>query len=160
MATATKTHYIPAGYHSVIPYLIIGGGKAAQALDWYRDVLGAAEVMRFPTPDGKIGHAEIKLGDAHVMLADENPAMGYRGPDTAGGSPAFVMIYVPDVDAVFGKALAKGAKVRQELKDQFYGDRCGTLVDPFGHGWTIATHVEDVTPEEMKRRMAQMKPQN
>ena len=153
---ATKTHYIPAGYHTATPYLIISKGNAAKALDWYREVFGANEVMRFPTPDGKIGHAETKIGDSFIMLADEYPEMGYVGPETLGGSPGLIMIYVENVDAVYKKALDRGAKVKQELKDQFYGDRNGTVTDPFGHHWTISTHVEDVTPEEMKRRMAAM----
>jgi PhnB protein len=158
MATATtKTHYIPAGYHTATPYLIISNGKAAKALNWYRDVFGAAEVMRFPAPDGKIGHAEIKIGDSHIMLADEVAAMGYRGPESLGGSPGLIMIYVPDADSMFKKAVAQGAKVMQDLKDQFYGDRNGTITDPFGHHWTLATHIEDVSPEEMQRRMSQQK---
>ena len=155
--TATKTHYIPTGYHTATPYLIISGGKAAKALDWYRDVFGAQELMRFPTPDGKVGHAETKIGDSWIMLADEHPEMGYVGPEKLGGSPGLIMIYVEDVDSVFKKALGHGAKAKQDLKDQFYGDRNGTITDPFGHNWTIATHVEDVSPDEMKRRMAAMK---
>ena len=153
MATAsTKTHYIPAGYHTATPYLIISGGKAAKAVDWYRDVFGAAEEWRFPTPEGRIGHAELKIGDSHIMLADEYPEMGYRGPESLGGSPGLIMIYVENVDSVFKKALDHGAKVKQDLKDTFYGDRNGTITDPFGHHWTLATHIEDVTPEEMQRR--------
>jgi PhnB protein len=153
----TKTHYIPTGYHTATPYLIVNG--AAKALDWYKEVFGAAEELRFPMPDGKIGHAEIKIGDSHIMLADEYPDMGYRGPESYGGSPASIMIYVADADAVFKKAVAMGAKVRQDLKDQFYGDRNGTINDPFGHVWTIATHIEDVTPDEMHRRMASQEKQ-
>lgn len=153
----TKTHYIPAGYHTATPYLIISSGKAAKALAWYRDVFGAAEVMRFPTPDGKIAHAETKIGDSHIMLADEYPEMGYRGPESFGGSTSLIMIYVEDVDSVFKKAVTQGAKVKQDVKDQFYGDRNATITDPFGHDWTLATHVEDVTPEEMQRRMASQK---
>ncbi|HEX9119622.1 MAG TPA: VOC family protein [Terriglobales bacterium] len=156
MATAsTKTHYIPAGYHTATPYLVMR--HAAKALDWYHDVLGATEVMRFPTPDGKIGHAEIKIGDSFIMLADECPDMGYVGPESLGGSPGLIMIYVENVDSVFKRALDHGAKMKQELKDQFYGDRNGTIIDPFGHQWTIATHIEDVTPEEMQRRMSAAK---
>ena len=151
----TRTHYIPVGYHTATPYLIAEG--AAKALDWYRDVFGAKEVMRFPMPDGKLGHAETKIGDSHIMLADEFPEMGYRSPLSHGGTPVSIMIYVEDVDAVFKNAVAHGAKVRQDIKDQFYGDPNGTITDPFGHVWTIATHVEDVTPEEMKRRMEQQK---
>jgi PhnB protein len=152
---ATKTHYIPVGYHTATPYLIVNG--AAKAIDWYKNVFGTKEEMRFPTPDGKIAHAEIKIGDSHIMLADEYSEMGYRSPLAHGGTPVSIMLYVEDVDAVFNKAVAHGAQVKQDLKDQFYGDRNGTIADPFGHVWTIATHVEDVTPEEMKRRMAQQK---
>jgi PhnB protein len=154
---ATKVHYVPAGYHTATPYLIISNGKAARALDWYRDVFGASEVMRFPMPDGKIVHAETRIGDSHIMLADEFPEMGYRGPESLGGSSGLIMIYVESADSVFKKAVAQGAKVKQDLKDQFYGDRNGTITDPFGHDWTLATHIEDVTPEEMKRRMSQQK---
>ena len=158
MATSTaKVHYIPAGYHSVTPYLIISNGKASQALNWYKDVLGAEEVMRMPAPDDRIGHAEIKIGDSFIMMADEYPEMGYRGPEALGGSPGLIMIYVPDADSVYHKAVARGAQIKQELKDQFYGDRSGTITDPFGHSWTIATHIEDVSPEEMQRRMSQQK---
>jgi PhnB protein len=156
MATAsTKTHYIPAGYQSVTPYLIVR--KAAKALDWYKDVFGAVEVMRFAMPDGKIGHAEIKIGESYVMLADEFPEMNAVSPETIGGTASAIMIYVPDADAVFHKAVAHGAKVKQELQDKFYGDRNATIYDPFGHQWTIATHIEDVSPEEMQRRMAAQK---
>jgi PhnB protein len=153
---STKTHYIPVGYHSVTPYLIVNG--AAKALDWYKKVFGAKEEMRMPMPDGKIGHAEMQIGDSHIMLADEHPDMGYTGPGSHGGTPVSIMLYVEDVDSVFKNAVANGAKVRQDLKDQFYGDRNGTITDPFGHVWTVSTHIEDVTSEEMKRRMAAMKP--
>lgn len=141
---------IPEGYHSVTPYLIIDG--AAKALDFYKKAFGATEVMRMEDPKGRIGHAEIKIGDSHVMLADEYPEMGYRGPSSLGGAGVSLMVYVDDVDATFRQALAAGAQELQPLKDQFYGDRSGTLKDPFGHVWTIATHVEDVPPAEMERR--------
>ena len=154
MPTA-KTHYIPAGYHSVTPYIIVR--NAAKALDWYKNVFGAQEEMRFPTPDGKIGHAEIKIGDSCIMLADEFPQMNAVSPETIGGTASALMIYVEDVDSAFKKAVANGAKVKQELQDKFYGDRNATIYDPFGHQWTIATHIEDVTPEEMQRRMSQQK---
>lgn len=149
--------YIPVGYHTATPYLIISGGKAAQALDWYRDVFGAVEEFRMPAPDGRIAHAEIKIGDSHIMLADEYPEMGYRGPESLGGSPGLIMLYVEDVDDIYKKALDHGAKVKQEIKDQFYGDRSGTITDPFSLHWTIATHIEDVTPEEMQRRASGQK---
>lgn len=151
----TKTHYIPAGYHSVTPYIIVR--NAARALDWYKSVFGAQEELRFPAPDGKIGHAEIKIGDSHIMLADEFPQMNAVSPETIGGTASALMIYVEDVDSVFNKAVAGGAKVKQELQDKFYGDRNATFYDPFGHQWTIATHVEDVSPEEMQRRASSQK---
>lgn len=143
---------IPTGYASVTPYLIVR--DAARALDFYRKAFDATELMRFPAPGGKIGHAEIKIGDGIVMLADEAPEMGYKSPQTIGGTPVSLMFYVSDVDARFAKALAAGGVVMNPLKDQFYGDRNGTITDPFGHVWTIATHTEDVTPQEMQRRMA------
>jgi PhnB protein len=139
---------IPEGYHSVTPYLIIEG--ATQALEYYKKAFGATELFRMPAPDGKIGHAEIKIGDSIIMLADEYPEMGFKGPQ--GGSPVGLMIYVPDVDTQFKKAIDAGGKVMKPLQDQFYGDRSGTLTDPFGHVWTISTHKEDVSPEEMDRR--------
>jgi PhnB protein len=142
---------IPEGYHSVTPYLIIRG--AAAALDFYKRAFGAIEIMRMPAPDGKVAHAEIKIGDSIIMLADEQPEMGHRSAQTLGGSCVNLMIYVDRVDDVFKQAIALGAKEKQPLKDQFYGDRSGSLQDPYGHQWTIATHVEDVTPEEMDRRM-------
>lgn len=146
---ATKS--IPDGYHSVTPYLIVKG--AANALDFYKRAFGATELMRMQGPDGKIGHAEIRIGDSPVMLADEHPDMGYRSPQSLGGAGVSLMIYVEGVDSVFKQAIKAGAKELQPLKDQFYGDRSGTLQDPFGHVWTIATHVEDVPEEEMTRRM-------
>ncbi len=147
------TKPIPEGYHTATPYLIIRG--AAEAIEYYKKAFAASELFRFPSPDGKIGHAEIKIGDSPIMLADEYPEMGYKGPKTLGGSPVSVMIYVQDVDTVFNRAIANGGKVREEVKDKFYGDRSGTLEDPFGHVWHVATHKEDVSPEEMKRRMKQ-----
>ena len=147
---------IPTGYASVTPYLIVR--DAARALDFYKKAFGAAELMRFPAPGGKIGHAEMKIGGGVVMLADESPEMGHKSPQTIGGTPITLMFYVADVDAQFAKALAAGGVVKQPLKDQFYGDRSGTITDPFGHIWTIATHTEDVSAEEMERRMAAMKP--
>lgn len=149
---------IPEGYHSVTPYLIIRG--AAEALDFYKRAFGAKELFRFPMPDGKIAHAEIKIGDSPIMLADEMPEMGVRGPNAYGGTPVGIMLYVPDVDALFKQAVAAGAKVVRPLVDQFYGDRSGTVIDPFGHKWTLGTHKEDVSTEEMQRRMAAMEKQN
>ena len=141
---------IPDGYHSVTPYLIISG--AAEAIDYYKKAFGATELMRIPAPGGKIGHAEIKIGDSPIMLADEFPEMGYKSPQTLGGSPVSIMIYVEDVDTVFDQAVAAGGKAQRPVKDQFYGDRSGTLEDPFGHVWHVATHKEDVSAEEMERR--------
>jgi PhnB protein len=142
--------HIPDGYHTATPYLIVKG--AASALEFYKKALGATEIMRFPGPDGLIGHAEIRIGNSVLMLADENPAMGARSPKTLGGSPISIMIYVEDSDATFNKAVAAGAKVVRPLMDQFYGDRSGIVEDPFGHTWSISTHKEDVPPEEMKKR--------
>jgi PhnB protein len=141
---------IPEGYHSVTPYLIVSGGAAA--IEFYKKAFGAAELFRFPTPDGKIGHAEIKIGDSPIMLADEFAEMGYKGPQSLGGSPVSLMIYVEDVDTVFKQAVDAGAIVKDALQDKFYGDRIGTVVDPFGHRWHLATHKEDVSVEEMQRR--------
>jgi PhnB protein len=145
---------IPEGYYSVTPYLIIKG--AAQAIDFYKKALGAKELMRFPDPSGRIGHAEIKIGNSMVMLADEFPEMNVRGPQSLGGTSVGMCVYVPDADAVFNQAVAAGATVERPMQDQFYGDRAGTIVDPFGHKWTIATHKEDVSLQEMTRRMAAM----
>ena len=142
---------IPEGYSSVTPYLIVRG--AAQALDYYKMAFDAQELMRFPGPDGRIMHAEIQIGNARVMLGDESPEMGHTSPATLGGSGTGLMLYVTDADDTFQRAISAGGKVTQPLKDQFYGDRSGNLIDPFGHTWTIATHVEDVAPEEMQRRM-------
>jgi PhnB protein len=141
---------IPDGYYTATPYLIVKG--AARALDFYKQAFGAQELMRFPMPDGKVGHAEIKIGNSPIMLADEFPEMGHKSPESLGGSPVSIMLYVPDVDKTFAQALKAGGKELQPLKDQFYGDRSGTLTDPFGHVWTVATHKEDVSPEEMDRR--------
>ncbi len=142
---------IPEGYRSVTPYLIIKG--ASRAIDFYKNSFGATEIMRFPGPNSTIAHAEIKIGDSIIMLADEQPQQQYRSPEAFGGSPVSLMIYVPDVDKTFKQAVTNGAKETRAVQDQFYGDRSGNLVDPFGHVWTIATHVEDVSMDEMKRRM-------
>jgi PhnB protein len=145
---ATKS--IPDGYHSVTPYLIVKG--AADAINFYKQAFGAVEQMRMASPDGRIGHAEIKIGDSIIMLADEHPEMGHRSPQSLGGAGVSLMVYVDKVDEVFKQAVASGAKELQPLKNQFYGDRSGTLQDPFGHQWTVATHIEDVAPDEMRRR--------
>ena len=143
---------VPDGYHTVTPYLIING--AAQALEFYKRAFGAAETVRMPDPKGRIAHAEMKIGDSMIMLADEHHEMGHRGPRTLGGTSVSILLYVPDVDTVFDRAIKAGAKSQRPVADQFYGDRMGTLEDPFGHVWTIGTHIEDVSAEEMKRRMA------
>jgi PhnB protein len=147
---------VPAGYHSVTPYLAVDG--AAQAIEYYKAAFGAEEVLRMPMGD-RIGHAEVKIGDSHVILADDFPDMGHLGPKARGGTTVSLMIYLPDVDAAFDRAIAAGGTVSRPVEDQFYGDRTGTLVDPFGHQWTLATHVEDVSIEECRRRMAEM-PEN
>lgn len=141
---------IPEGYHSVTPYLIING--ASEAIEFYKKAFGATELFRFPAPGGKIGHAEIKIGDSPIMLADEYPDMGYKGPQSLGGSPITLMIYVEDVDNVFNRAVGAGATVKEAVQDKFYGDRSGSVIDPFGHIWHVATHKEDVSMEEMERR--------
>lgn len=141
---------IPEGYHSVTPYLIVK--NAAAAIEFYKKALGAAELFRMEAPGGKIGHAEIRIGDSHVMLADEYPDMGYKGPESLGGTSVHLMVYVSDVDKTYPQAIAAGGKEIRPLQTQFYGDRSGTLADPFGHVWTISTHVEDVSEEEMKKR--------
>jgi PhnB protein len=143
---------VPEGYHSVTPYLVCH--DAAGAIDFYRQVFGAEELMRMPSPGGKVGHAELRIGDSTIMLADEHPEVGARSPRTVGGTPVSLMVYVPDVDATFKKALGAGATQDRPLENQFYGDRSGGITDPFGHQWTIATHVEDVPPDEMARRAA------
>jgi PhnB protein len=145
---------IPDGYHTVTPYLIVQG--AAAAIEFYKKAFGAKELMRMPGPGGKVGHAELQIGDSRIMLADEHPEMGAKGPGSFGGSPVGLLLYVEDVDARFNRAVAAGGKVKKPLADQFYGDRSGTLTDPFGHQWTIATHKEDVAPAEMDRRMKEM----
>jgi len=144
---------IPEGYHSVTPYLIIKG--AADAIEFYKKAFGATELFRFPAPDGKIGHAEIKIGDSPIMLADEFAEMGYKGPQALGGSPVSLMIYLEDVDSVFNRAVEAGATVKEAVQDKFYGDRTGTLTDPFGHVWHVSTHKEDVSMEEMEARAKQ-----
>jgi PhnB protein len=150
------TTAVPPDYGSITPYLIVRGGSAA--IDFYQRAFGAKERMRLPMPDGRLGHAELQLGDSVVMLADEFPEMGAKSPQTIGGTSVGILFYVPNADAIFAEAVAAGAKVERPLQNQFYGDRSGTVIDPFGHKWTIATHVEDVSSEELGRRMAAMKP--
>ncbi len=145
-------NYIPDGYHTVTAYLMVD--DAAGALDFYREAFGAEELFRLPMGD-KVGHAEIMIGDTHLMLADEFPDMGALGPNKRGGPTASFLIYVPDADAAYDRAVNAGAKADRPLKNEFWGDRIGTVIDPFGHKWSLATHVEEVGPEEMQRRMAE-----
>jgi PhnB protein len=147
---ASKVKAVPEGYNTVTPYIIVDG--AAHALEFYKKAFGAKEVMRFNGPDGKVGHAEIRIGSSPVMLADEFPDMGAKGPQAFGGSPVSLHLYVEDVDALAKQAVAAGAKLTRPVADQFYGDRLGSVTDPFGHVWHIATHKEDLSPQEMKQR--------
>jgi PhnB protein len=142
---------IPEGYHSVTPYLIVHDGPAALA--WYAEALGAQELFRMEMPSGKIGHAELQVGTSRIMLADESPDSLAKSPRAYGGCPIGLLLYVEGVDAQMERAQALGAKVVRPVEDKFYGDRSGTLEDPFGYQWTLATHVEDVAPEEMQRRL-------
>ena len=146
----------PDGYSTVTPYLYIKGATAA--IDYYKKVFGAQEIMRLEAPGGMIGHAELKIGDSIIMLGDENPQWGTKGPKTLGGSATGMHVYVDDVDSVIQGAVDAGAQLIRPVKDQFYGDRSGSVIDPFGHIWSISTHTEDVSKEEMDRRIAAMKP--
>ena len=157
---AKKAAAIPKGYHTVTPSLFVAG--AAKAIDFYKKALGAEELMRFPGPDGKIMHAEIKVGDSIIMLADEMPDMGGRGPRSIGGTPVSFFVYGENVDAAWKRAVEAGAKEIQPLADQFWGDRTGCLQDPFGHQWWLAQHLEDLTPEQIQKNaeafFSQMQP--
>ncbi|HEX7310832.1 MAG TPA: VOC family protein [Gaiellaceae bacterium] len=144
------TQPIPEGYHTATPYLVIDG--AAEAIDYYKKAFGAKERMRMEAPGNRIGHAEIEIGDSLVMLSDAFPQSTTKAPTELGGTTAGVFLYVEDVDAVVKKAVDSGATVTMEVADQFWGDRFGSITDPFGHSWSIATHVEDVPPEEMAER--------
>jgi len=152
--TKGKVKPTPEGYHSATPYLVVDG--AAKALDFYAHAFGAAERMRMPAPGGRVGHAEISIGDSIIMLADEHPDMDARGPRSYGGSPVSLVLYVADVDATVKRAVDQGAKLVHPVEDKFYGDRMGTVEDPFGHRWHVATHQEDVPPAELARRAAAM----
>ncbi len=145
---------IPDGYPQVTPYLCVDGAEAA--IEFYSKVLGAQERMRMGGPDGKIGHAELQLGQGLIMLADPHPEIGVRDPKAIGGSPVTISVYVEDVDSVYDAAIEAGATSVRAVQDEFYGDRSGQFEDPFGHRWSVATHVEDVSPEEMERRMAEL----
>jgi len=151
---AGKVKPIPDGYNAVTPYLIVDGATAA--IEFYKKTFGAKEVMRMPAPGGRIGHAEVTIGDSHVMLADENPDMNARSPKSVGGSPISLLLYVDDVDKTVERAIAAGAKLKRPVADQFYGDRTGGIEDPFGHQWYVATHIEDVSPEEMQKRSREL----
>lgn len=152
----SKVSYIPQGYNSVTPYLIING--AAKAIEYYKKVFGATEVFRMDGPDGKVGHAELQIGNSRIMLGDENPSMGegHSSATRIGASPVSLYLYIPDVDRVVERAVAEGAKIIKPIENQFYGDRSGFLRDPFGHLWGVATHVEDVSPAELEARMKKM----
>jgi PhnB protein len=146
---ATKTQSIPKGYHTVTPSIFVEG--AAQAIDFYKKALGAEEKYRFPGPDGKIMHAEIRIGDSTIMMADEMPDQGGKSPKSLGGSPVSFFIYQDNVDAAWKRAIDAGAKEVMPLEDQFWGDRAGCFQDPFGHQWWLAQHVKDMTPEELNK---------
>lgn len=147
-----KANPIPEEYRGATPYLSVK--DAARAIEFYKKAFGAREVMRMPQPDGKIGHAELRIGAAPIMLADEFPEMNFRSPQSLGGTPVNILVYVNDVDALVSQAVTAGAKLSRPVADQFYGDRVGVLEDPFGHSWSFATHIEDVSPEEMQKRAA------
>jgi PhnB protein len=147
-----KVKPIPEGYHTITPYLVVKG--AAKAIDFYKKAFGATELFRMDGPNNTVAHAELQIGDSRIMLADESPQMGYSAPQTGSQTPIGLMIYVDDVDKVATQATAAGMETERAVEDQFYGDRSGNFVDPFGHRWTIATHKEDLSKEELDRRMA------
>jgi PhnB protein len=151
-----KVKAIPDGYHSVTAYLCVNG--AAEAIDFYQRAFGAIEVFRMQEPGGKVGHAEVEIGGTRIMLADEYPDWGFRAPAAYGGTPVMLHLYVEDVDAVYVRAVAAGAKPVRPVIDQFYGDRSGTLEDPFGHVWHVATHKEELTPDQIRGRAASAAP--
>ena len=147
-----KVNYIPKGYNSISPYLVVKG--AAKAIEYYKKVFGATEVVRMDQPNGKVGHAELQIGDSRIMLAEENPSMGqgHLSASGIGASPVSLYLYIPDVDRVIERAVDEGAKVLKPVQDQFYGDRTGFIQDPFGHLWGVATHIEDVAPKDLAER--------
>lgn len=145
---------IPDNYPQVMPYLIVDG--AGEAIEFYKGVLGASERMRIEGPDGRVGHAELEIGEAVIMLADENPGMSIEGPKSVGGTPVTIHVYLEDADAAFERAVQGGAKPLRAVEDQFYGDRSGQFEDPYGHRWNVATHVEDISEEEMMRRASEI----
>ena len=145
-----KAKPVPEAYHAITPYLSLR--NASRAIEFYKKAFGATELMRFALPNGHVGHAELKIGDSIIMLADEHPEMGTRSPETVGGTPTALMLYVDNVDKVVDRAVTEGARIDRPVEDKLYGDRSGTLTDPFGHVWHVSTHVEDVPPDELKRR--------
>jgi len=149
--------FIQEGYHSITPYLIVE--QAAEAIEFYKKVFGAIEIMRMGKPNNKIGHAELQIGDSKIMLADECPEVDARGPKTYQGSPVGIHLYIEDVDAVIDRAVASGAKLLRPIEDMFYGDRSGSIEDPYGHKWYVSTHIEDVSEEEIRKRSAALAPQ-
>ena len=153
MALTGLVKPIPDGYHSVTPYLVVDG--AAGAIEFYKKAFGAAELLRIDGPGGTIGHAEIRVGDSPIMLADVSPEMGMKCPKGHGGSPVSLVLYVEDVDAFVATAVSAGARLTRPVEDKFYGDRSGSLEDPYGHSWHVMTHIENVSPEEMRRRAAE-----
>jgi PhnB protein len=153
-AAKKRTKVVPQGYHVVTAYLCVDG--AADAIDFYKRVFGAKERMRMDGPEGRIGHAELVIGDSAIMIADEFPEMSFRGPKKGEGTPVNMHLYVPDVDTMVANALTNGARIVRAIEDKFYGDRAGTIEDPFGHVWHLATHKEDLSPAEMKRRGEEM----
>jgi PhnB protein len=152
VAMPTRVKPIPEGYHAVTPYLI--AKDAARAIAFYQKAFGAKELFRMARPDGRVEHAELQIGDSRIMLADESPELGARSPQSIGGTPVTIHLYVDDVDAVVKRAVDAGAQLMRPIADQFYGDRNGSVADPFGHMWWISTHKEDVPADEMKRRVA------
>ena len=151
---AAQVQAIPEGYHSITPYMVIN--RAAEAIDFYKQAFGAVELMRMPAPGGLVGHAELKIGDSVIMLADDCAEARAKSPTALGGTTISLLIYVPDTDAVFARAVAAGAEAVREPANMFYGDRSAGVTDPFGHSWFIHTHIEDVSPEEMEKRMVAM----
>jgi PhnB protein len=149
---------IPDGYHTVTLYLTLS--STSDALEFYKKAFNAVELFRMADPTGRVGHAEMQIGDTRIMMSDEFPEMNVKSPKTLGGTSAGICLYVPNVDDVFAQAVAAGGTVERPLMNQFYGDRSGTIIDPFGHKWTIATHIEDVTPEEMDRRHQELMKQS
>lgn len=149
-----SVHHIPAGYHTVTPYLVVRGGEAA--LEFYKKAFGASEIMRIPMPGGRVAHAEIQIAESRIMLGDESPDCGSLSPESVGGTPVGINLYVPNADETGRKFIEAGGKSLTPIENQFYGDRSGQFLDPFGHKWTISTHVEDVSEEELNKRMEKL----